>query len=160
MNRISIRILQILLPVAVLAVAGFAAVILVRSRPPVETQPPLFEPPGVRVHQVASRDVPMTVISQGTVSPRTESQLVPEITGRVIRVAASFAEGGFFEAGDMLVEIDPFDYQQAVVAARSQLAQKGGDRIVVVSLRGGMFSQAEQEELAKLLRGRLGLMLN
>lgn len=123
MNRISIRILQILLPVAVLAVAGFAAVILVRSRPPVETQPPLFEPPGVRVHQVASRDVPMTVISQGTVSPRTESQLVPEITGRVIRVAASFAEGGFFEAGDMLVEIDPFDYQQAVVAARSQLAQ-------------------------------------
>ncbi len=123
MNRVLIRILQIVLPLAVLAVAGAAAVMLVRSRPPVETQPPLFEPPGVRVHEVTARDVPMTVISQGTVSPRTESQLVPEITGRVIRVAASFAEGGFFEAGDMLVEIDPFDYQQAVVAARSQLAQ-------------------------------------
>lgn len=123
MNRVLIRILQIVLPLAVLAVAGAAAVVLVRSRPPVETQPPLFEAPGVRVHEVTARDVRLTVISQGTVSPRTESQLVPEITGRVIRVAASFAEGGFFEAGDMLVEIDPFDYQQAVVAARSQLAQ-------------------------------------
>ena len=123
MNRVLIRILQIVLPMAVLAVAGFAAVLLVRSRPPVETQPPLFEPPGVRVHEVTARNVPMTVISQGTVGPRTESQLVPEITGRVIRVAPSFAEGGFFEAGDVLVEIDPFDYQQAVVSARSQLAQ-------------------------------------
>ena len=123
MNRVLIRILQIVLPLAVLAVAGAAAVVLVRSRPSVETQPPLFEAPGVRVHEVTTRDVRLTVISQGTVSPRTESQLVPEITGRVIRVAASFAEGGFFEAGDMLVEIDPFDYQQAVVAARSQVAQ-------------------------------------
>ena len=123
MNRVLIRILQIVLPLVVLAVAGSAAFILVRSRPTVETQPPLFEAPGVRVHEVAARDVGMTVISQGTVAPRTESQLVPEITGRVIRVAPSFAEGGFFEAGDVLVEIDPFDYQQAVVSARSQLAQ-------------------------------------
>ncbi len=123
MNRVLIRILQIVLPLVVLAVAGSAAFILVSSRPAVETQPPLFEAPGVRVHEVAARDVTMTVISQGTVAPRTESQLVPEITGRVIRVASSFAEGGFFEAGDMLVEIDPFDYQQAVVSARSQLAQ-------------------------------------
>ena len=68
-------------------------------------------------------EVPLTVISQGTVRPRTESQLVSEIAGRVIWVAPSFAEGGFFEADDVLVRIDTFDYEQAIVAARSQLAQ-------------------------------------
>ena len=46
-----------------------------------------------------------------------------EIAGRVTWVAPAFAEGGFFELDDLLVKIDPFDYQQAVVSARSQLAQ-------------------------------------
>ena len=31
--------------------------------------------------------------------------------------------GGFFEAGDVLLRIDPYDYQQAVITGRSQLAQ-------------------------------------
>ena len=65
----------------------------------------------------------LSVTSQATVRPRTETQLVPEISGRVTSVAPSFAEGGFFDAGDVLVTIDPFDYEQAVVSARSQLAQ-------------------------------------
>ena len=115
--------LRVVLPLAVLSVAVVAAVVLVRTRPPVATQAPTIEPPGVRVHQVTLDEVPLTVISQGTVRPRTESQLVSEIAGRVISVAPSFAEGGFFEANDVLVRIDTFDYEQAIVAARSQLAQ-------------------------------------
>ena len=123
MKRVTVRVLQIVLPLAVLGVAGGVAVTMVRNRPPVETQPPVFTPPGVRVEEVTLRDVPLSVTSQGTVRPRTESQLVPEIAGRVTWVAPSFAEGGFFELGDVLVRIDPFDYQQVVVGARSQLAQ-------------------------------------
>ena len=84
---------------------------------------PVFTPPGVRVEAVTLRDVPFSVTSQGTVRPRTESQLVTEIAGRVTSIAPSFAEGGFFESGDVLVTVDPFDYQQAMVSARSQVAQ-------------------------------------
>ena len=123
MNRTTVRTLKIVAPLTVLGVAGFAAVTMIRNRPPVETQLPVFAPPGVRVEEVTLQDVPLSVTSQGTVRPRTESQLVPEIAGRVTWVAPSFAEGGFFELGDVLVKIDPFDYQQAVVDARSQLAQ-------------------------------------
>ena len=123
MKRAIVRILRIVLPLAVLGGAGFAAVTMIRNQPPVETQRPIFVPPGVRVEEVTLRDVPLSVTSQGTVRPRTESQLVPEIAGRITWVAPSFAEGGFFEAGDVLVKIDPFDYQQAVVSARAQLAQ-------------------------------------
>ena len=123
MKRALLGTLRVVLPLAVLTVAVLAAVVLVRTRPPVATQSPTIEPPGVRVHQVALDEVPLTVISQGTVRPRTESELVSEIAGRVIWVAPSFAEGGFFEANDVLVRIDTFDYEQAIVAARSQLAQ-------------------------------------
>ena len=123
MNRIIARTLKIVAPLAVLGVAGFAAVTMIRNRPPVEVQAPVFTPPGVRIEEVTLRDVPLNVTSQGTVRPRTESQLVSEIAGRVTVVAPAFAEGGFFESGDVLVTIDPFDYQQAVVSARAQLAQ-------------------------------------
>ncbi|MCY3845113.1 MAG: efflux RND transporter periplasmic adaptor subunit, partial [Acidobacteria bacterium] len=123
MKRALLGTLRVILPLAVLTVAVVAAAVLVRTRPPVATQPPTIEPPGVRVHQVTLDEVPLTVASQGTVRPRTESQLVSEIAGRVISVSPSFAEGGFFEANDVLVRIDTFDYEQAIVAARSQLAQ-------------------------------------
>ncbi|MCY4633119.1 MAG: efflux RND transporter periplasmic adaptor subunit [Acidobacteria bacterium] len=123
MKPVITRILRALLPLIIVAAAAFAAVTMIMNRPPVETLTPVIEPPGVRVHEVALQDARLSVTSQGTVQPRTESQLVPEIAGRVTWVARSFAEGGFFEAGDVLVEIDPFDYEQALVSARSQLAQ-------------------------------------
>ena len=121
--RVLLRLLKVFLPLAVLAVAGFTALTIVRNRPEVETQPLRIEPPGVRIHVVELEDVRLSVTSQATVRPRTETQLVPEISGRVTSVAPSFAEGGFFDAGDVLVTIDPFDYEQAVVSVRSQLAQ-------------------------------------
>ena len=123
MKRALVRTLKALLPLVIVVAAGFGALTMIRNRPPVETLTPVVEPPGVRVHEVTLGDAPLAVASQGTVQPRTESQLVPEIAGRVTWVAPSFAQGGFFEAGDVLVKIDPFDYEQMLVSARSQLAQ-------------------------------------
>ena len=123
MSRLLMRILKVVLPLVVVVGAGLAAYAMFLSRPPVETQAPVIAPPSVRVQRVAFESVNLTVTSQGTVQPRTTSQLVPEISGPVIEVAPSFAVGGFFEEGDVLLRIDPYDYQQAVITGRSQLAQ-------------------------------------
>ena len=123
MPRSFIRIAKALLPVLVLGLASLGAYTMYLNRPQVETQPPVATPPSVRVQQVAFETVQLTVSSQGTVQPRTTSQLVPEISGPIIEVSSSFAVGGFFEAGDMLLKIDPYDYQQAVITGQSQLAQ-------------------------------------
>jgi RND family efflux transporter MFP subunit len=123
MSRLSLRILRFLLPVVLLGGASLAAYLMYLNRPAVETQAPPFEPPSVRVQRVEFQSVGLIVTSQGTVQPRTSSQLVPEISGPITEVAQSFAVGGFFEAGDVLLKIDPYDYQQAVITARSQLAQ-------------------------------------
>ena len=121
--RLLVRVFKLLLPLVVVGVATLAAVVLVRSKPEVATQVPQVAPPGVRVHLVQVDTVQVPVLSQGTVRPRTETQIVPQIAGRVTWVAPSFAPGGFFEEGDILLRIDPFDYQQAMITARSQLAQ-------------------------------------
>ena len=116
--RVLIRLLKILLPLVILGVAGFAAYLLFITRPQVETLIPTVAAPGVRAQLVTLETVQIAVASQGTVRPQTETQLVPEVAGRVTWVAPSFAEGGFFEAGDVLVSLDRFDYQQEAVSAR------------------------------------------
>ena len=117
------RILKALLPPVVLGVAAMGAYVMYLNRPPVETQTPVVSPPAVRVQRVAFESVDLAVSSQGSVQPRTASQLVPEISGTVINVSPTFAVGGFFEEGDVLLEIDPYDYQQALITGQSQLAQ-------------------------------------
>ena len=99
MKRVIVRMLRIVLPPVVIGAALLVAYTWYSNRAPAPFQPPVFTPPGVRVEEITLRDVPLSVTSQGTVRPRTESQLVPEIAGRVTSVAPSFAEGGFFEVG-------------------------------------------------------------
>lgn len=117
------RLLHIVLPVLILALAALGTSTMIRLKPVVETQVPEPLLPGVRVHRVAFENVRIAVQTQGTVRPRTETQLVPEVAGRVTWIAPSFAEGGFFEQDDPLLRIDTFDYEQAVVSARSELAR-------------------------------------
>jgi RND family efflux transporter MFP subunit len=87
-----------------------------RRTPPV----PLIEVEAVRLHP---EDYRIALESQGTVKARTESTLIPEVSGRVLRIAPNFREGGFFEEGDILLEIDPSDYETAVIVAESALAE-------------------------------------
>ncbi len=117
------RTLKILLPVLVLGIGALGTWVMIHNRRQVETQPPEILPPLVRIVEVRRRDVRLVVHAQGTVVPRTESSLVPEVTGRVIAISPSLASGGFFERGDTLLTIDPRDYELAVVQAHSAIAR-------------------------------------
>lgn len=117
------RLMMLLIPLLILAVGVLGAWAMYLSRPQAETRIPDAPPPVVRVQNVELVDVQLRVESQGTVVPRTESTLTPQVSGRVIDVASSFVAGGFFEKGDVLVRIEPFDFQQAVIQAEAQVAQ-------------------------------------
>lgn len=99
--------MMIAIPVAILMVGVVGALAIVESRPDPEIKVPETVVPLVRVLEVRSTDVELKVASQGTVSPRTESVLVGEVAGRVIEVSPSFAGGGFFEAGQVLLDRRP-----------------------------------------------------
>ena len=61
--------------------------------------------------------------SRGTVRPRTETILIPEVAGTIIIMSPSFQEGGFFEKGDVLLKIDPLNYETAITVSKAALAQ-------------------------------------
>ena len=66
----------------------------------------------------------LTVVSQGTVRPRTETTLVTEVAGTIVDVSANFVAGGFFHQGEVLLQIDPSDYETGVKRAEANLASK------------------------------------
>ena len=59
--------------------------------------------------------------SYGTVQPRTKSQLFSQVSGQVMSVNPRFRDGGFFEAGDILLSIDPRDYEADVKISEAAL---------------------------------------
>ena len=65
----------------------------------------------------------LTVQAEGTVRPRTQTEMVPEVSGRVVEISPSLAAGGFFEEGDVLLKIDPREYELQVVQSRAAIAQ-------------------------------------
>ena len=65
-----------------------------------------------------------TVNSQGTVRPRTETTVVAEVSGKIVSVAPEFVAGGFFHQGEMLLQIDPSDYQTGLKRAEAALASR------------------------------------
>ena len=117
------RSLKFILPVAFLALASLASFVLVQSRPAAMLQAP--QPPALLVSTlVAEREsVTFRVESQGSVTPRTETTLVSEVAGQIIEVSPAFVAGGFFRAGDVLLRIDPRNYETKVKVARAEVAK-------------------------------------
>jgi RND family efflux transporter MFP subunit len=121
------RNLKVLLPVAALALSLVGAAILIATSSPVEGRPSQRKPRPVRVLEVQPLTVQLHVLSQGTVAPRTESQLIPEVSGRVVEVSPALVSGGYFEADEMLLRIDPHDYESALERARANVARAEGE---------------------------------
>ena len=109
-------------PIAILA-GGLALAVLIAATGP-RTQPvsQAPQPVAVRTMQALQQTVRMQVTAHGEVLPRTESSLVAEVAGRVTSVSPAMVSGGFFNRGDVLVEIERIDYQAALEQSRAHLA--------------------------------------
>jgi RND family efflux transporter MFP subunit len=66
----------------------------------------------------------LTVFSQGAVQPRTETTLVAEVAGQIVSVSSNFIAGGFFRQGEVLLQIDPSDYETGLLRAQATLASR------------------------------------
>lgn len=116
------KIKKILIPVAVVAVAIVAAGSLSSLRKPPEKKEEQRQTILVTAQPIEQQDIVYRIQSQGTVKPRLETSLVSEVNGRIVDVADSFIEGGFFNAGDLLVRVEQADYLTNVKAAEASLA--------------------------------------
>ena len=105
--------------VSSLAVAAAITATLLLTRQQLDPTEPEPVAPAVRVMHVNPGSERMVVHSQGTVSPRTESDLVPEVSGNVVWISPNLVAGGYFEEGEPLLRIDDRDYRYALERARA-----------------------------------------
>jgi RND family efflux transporter MFP subunit len=113
-----------LLPVSVLVVAYGISNVIRNSGPEIEVVTPEPQPLAVRVLTVQPETVNLTVSSQGEVTAEYTIDFVSELQGRITGVAPAFVNGGYFKAGDVLVEIDATDYKLARVRAEARVAEQ------------------------------------
>ena len=119
----SSKVLKLVIPIVVL-IAGAAAAALIasaRKAPPRVDRPPLG--PLVEVLPVEIDDVPVVINGHGEVSARVAVDIVPQVAGQVVEIHPSLVAGGFFKAGEVLVVIDPRDYELAVERAQAAVAR-------------------------------------
>lgn len=74
------------------------------------------------VHQLRPMPGQDLVISHGQISPRWQSALSAEVSGRVVSVSPALLSGSHFKKGQILANIEDTSYRSAVAAARSTLA--------------------------------------
>ena len=113
---------KIVLPVGILVAAALLSW-LVAARQQPERKP--VPPPSLLVDVATAERQPVTFVvrSQGVVMARTRTTLVSEVSGQIVEVSPAFVSGGFFSRGDVLVRIDPRNYQAALKRARSEVAK-------------------------------------
>jgi RND family efflux transporter MFP subunit len=109
-------------PLLLLVGGLFLAYLIGVNKP--EVVPVPYEPivPTVRVIEVKATTEYLEVSSQGTVQPRSQSELTPEVSGRVVWISPSLVNGGAFREGDILLRIDDADY--LTLLERSEAALK------------------------------------
>jgi RND family efflux transporter MFP subunit len=112
-----------LIPFAIIGGLGLIAV-LIKMNPPEATQRRPFAGPQmvVEISPVRYQDYKVHLQSYGTVQPRTKSVLVAQVGGQIISINENVRDGGFFEKGDVLGQIDPRDYEADVSISEASLA--------------------------------------
>jgi len=139
---LNIRQKKIVSIVAILAIGLFLSWMVVVLKPSPAPQPPAPQKPHpADVVVVETVTAPIVVNSQGTVTPKTEIDVTAQVSGQVVSVSDRFAAGGFFAAGESLLQIDPRDYEVKLIQAQSRLMEARK----VLAMEKGQALQAKRE---------------
>ena len=109
------------LPIAIIVVGFGLAAALLNTGPSITPQAPVAKPPLVRALTVQPSDFEFEATARGVVMPRSETDLIAEVSGRVVELSQSLVTGGFFKEDDVLLRIDPLDYEIALEQASAQV---------------------------------------
>jgi RND family efflux transporter MFP subunit len=93
-----------------------------RSEPPKRERVDLD--PLVEVIVLENMTINFEIQSQGTVRPRTETVLSSEVSGTIVSISPKFVAGGVFQTGEVLMRIDPTNYEVTLEQADALVSQR------------------------------------
>lgn len=116
------RLIKVIAPVAVLAISVGIVTALSAAKPAPEKKEDTQRFISLYVDEVKSDVVTLSVQAEGEVRPKTEIDLIPQVSGRIVGISQSFAEGAEFAPGETLIKIDDTNYVIAKTRAEANLA--------------------------------------
>lgn len=147
---------KVIYPFLLLAAGLFLAFLITVNKPEIVPEPYAHIVPAVRVVKVQAAAEYLSINSQGTVQPRSQSELIPEVTGRVVWISPSLVNGGAFQEGDVLLRIDDADYltlvsrsEAALMRLQSEQSYASDELTRVVSLSQQKLASQQQLDDAR-----------
>jgi RND family efflux transporter MFP subunit len=143
----AVRIIVQIFIALILVGVGFAAIMGAKPEPKVEEVKALAR--NIRFVKAEPTSINLAIDTQGSVMSKQHINLVPQVSGQVTYVSSKFVAGGRFKKGDVILRIDPRDYEVAVISAESRVV--GAEQTVT---REKAESQLAQTEWAALGQGQ------
>jgi RND family efflux transporter MFP subunit len=119
----SSRLRSIRLPILIVLVTLTIIFILIATRPRMRPVPVPERVWPVEVIEAHYGTVRPELRLFGEVTAGRRSELRPLVSGLIIEVGPNFRDGGIVGKGELLVQIDPFDYETALAEQRSILKE-------------------------------------
>ena len=133
----------VLIPVLIVIFFLFGAVTIMATAPVLEPKTTTPIPISVRVQSVNPKTIQLKVHSQGTVMPSIQSQLIPEVSGKVVWTSDRLVSGGSVSEGQTLAKVDDLDYRNARDRAKAALERASAE------LQHAKFEYGRQESLVE-----------
>ena len=116
------KLFRIMAPIIVLVGGIVIVLVLVAAKPEPEKSEEETRLVSLYVDEVQSENVVVSVKTQGEVRPKTEIDLIPQVSGRIVAMSDNFSEGAEFLPDTMLLKIDDTDYRLAAIRAEAAVA--------------------------------------
>lgn len=148
------RLLLIAVPMLILAMASFGTYTLWASKPEPARRPAPEKTWVVETMNIQFGDETPALKLFGEVVAGRKVDLRPLVAGRIVNVGQNFLEGGVVRKDDLLVAIDPFDYE-ADVAERVAEWDEAKARLEEISVEiAGVRAQLKHDEAQLKIRRR------
>ena len=138
----------------VLLIGGGGYFFLERSRPNDPERIPIEKEWAVDTTRVLKTDIQLTLNLSGKIVAAREADLRPFVEGRIIEIGNNFHEGGTVSRGELLLAIDPFNFEASLADAKAALLENKSSReeVLVQIRKNDALSESykKQEELRKL----------
>lgn len=144
------RLKKIVLPMVVLAAGFLGFSLLVSTKPqtkPAENRERIWS---VEAVPVAYAVYEPRISTFGELRARRQVNLRALVSGEVIAAGENFENGARVEKGDVLVQIDPFTYENQLADARAQL--KGAKAVLRERKAAAKLARQEKARAEKLFK--------
>jgi len=116
------RLKQLLITLSIMFFGIFVFVVLIIFWKSPEKEEQEVLAPLVVVERLKPKDIQMVISAYGTVSPKVEVDVVPEVSGKVVSINPGLQTGGLIPADEQILKIDERDYKFAVQQAQALVA--------------------------------------